>query len=583
MDRGYVRRLGSCCAQALSSLSHWHSFHRADRVTFGSVLIVSALIVSALTASSLVLATSTVSLDSSAPSPAKGGWAAKKWGDPATDTNAKDKKGKNAPDLDAGSLATVTTVIGARDLWAQKDDAGKAITGQGVTVALLDTGIDTSTPGLDAPGKVVAGPDLSFEANSPELRGKDTFGHGTHMAGIIGARDPVPVNPTTRQPLPANDGVQLGIAPDAKLLAVKLATTDGSTDVSQVIAALDWVVRHRNDNGMRVRVINLSYGTLSTQPYQLDPLDAAAENAWKHGIVVVVSGGNDGPAAGRLSDPAIDPYVIAAGATDPHAKVSGWKNRTVAAYSSSGNTSRHVDLASPGTSIAGLRSRGSFIDVHHPEGLVSGDATGRLFRGSGTSQAAAVTSGAVALLLQAYPQLTPDQVKESLISGADKMSGSELERGAGQINLPGAVKAAGKLLKKSTPATQTYPAATGSGLLDAARGGANLVDAETGAVLRGEVDVQNRPWNPSSWWAASSTGTAWAGGIWNGARWSGDVWARGELGQPAVERGPVERWALGRRVVAGCPLVRGPLERGPLGRARLAIARQGLSAKAANS
>jgi serine protease AprX len=345
------------------------------------------------------------------------------------------------------------------------------------------------------------------------------------MAAIIGARDPVPVNPTTGQPLPANDGVQLGIAPDATLLAVKLATTDGSTDVSQMIAGLDWVVQHRNDNGMRVRVINLSYGTLSAQPYQLDPLAAAAENAWKHGIVVVVSGGNDGPGAGRLSDPAIDPYVIAARASDPHAKVTGWKTRTVASFSSSGSTARHVDPAAPGTSIAGLRARGSFVDVNHPEGLVSGDTTGRLFRGSGTSQAAAVTSGAVALLLQAYPDLTPDQVKEALTSGADKMSGSDLERGAGQIDIPGAAKAAGKLLKKSTPATQTYPAATGYGSLDAARGGANLVDAETGAVLRGEIDVQNRPWNGSIWWAAASAGTAWSGRIWNGARWSGDAWA----------------------------------------------------------
>jgi serine protease AprX len=226
-----------------------------------------------------------------------------------------------------------------------------------------------------------------------------------------------------------------------------------------------------------------------------------------------------------LSNPAIDPYVIAAGATDPHAKVSGWKNRTVASYSSSGSTVRHPDLAAPGTSIAGLRARGSYVDVHHPEGLVSGDSTGRLFRGSGTSQAAAVTSGAVALLLQAYPALTPDQVKAALISGAVKMSGSDLQRGAGQIDISGAAKAAGKLLKKSTPATQTYPAATGSGSLEAARGGANLVDADTGTVLRGEIDVQNRPWNGTTWWAAASTGTAWTGGIWNGARWSGDTWA----------------------------------------------------------
>jgi serine protease AprX len=482
---------------------------------------------SAVAVSTLGAAITTVRLESAPPTTVVVGWAAAKWGDAATDVNAKNSKGKNAPDLDAGSLATVTTVIGARDLWQQKDASGKAITGQGVTVALLDTGIDTTVAGLDAPGKVVKGPDLSFEANSTDLRGKDTFGHGTHLAGIIAARDPVAVNAATGQPLPADSGVQLGIAPDARLLSVKLATTDGSTDASQVIAGLDWVVQHRNDNGMRVRVINLSYGTFSVQPYQIDPLAAAAENAWKHGIVVVVSGGNQGTAADRLTDPAIDPYVIAVGASDPHAKVSGWKNRTVATFSSRGSSTRHVDLAAPGASIAGLRARGSYVDVNHPEGLVSGDTTGRLFRGSGTSQAAAVTTGAVALLLQAYPDITPDQVKAALVGGAVKMSGSDLERGAGQLDVAGAEKAAGKLIRKSTAAAQNFPAASGSGSLEAARGGDNLVDAETGVELRGEVDVQNRPWNGSTWWADASTGTAWSGGNWNGARWSGGSWSAG--------------------------------------------------------
>src|SRR5439155_23045999 len=108
----------------------------------------------------------------------------------------------------------------------------------------------------------------------------------------------------------------LGVAPDARLLSMKLATTDGSTDVSQIIAALNWVTEHQvSADGSRVRVVNLSFGTDSLQAYQLDPLAAAAENAWRHGLVVVVSGGNEGPSAGRLTDPAIDPYVLAVGAS----------------------------------------------------------------------------------------------------------------------------------------------------------------------------------------------------------------------------------------------------------------------------
>lgn len=344
------------------------------------------------------------------------------WGDPTTDRVSKGLDGAYRPDQDPGSLFAVTKAIGARDVWTQKDPVGRAITGQGVTVALLDSGV-APVPGLDGPGKVVQGPDLSLENNSDALRNLDSFGHGTHLAGIIASADPTDRDPRTGMPKGTTPSQQLGVAPDATLLELKLATANGSTDVSQVIAGLDWVSQHANDNGMNVRVVNLSFGTDSLQPYQLDPLAAAAEHAWSRGIVVVVSGGNEGPGAGRLTDPAIDPYVIAVGASDPNLRVDGWKSPTVALFSSGGSGDRHVDLLAPGKSITSLRDPGSFIDATHPEGLVSGDSTGRLFRGSGTSQAAAVVSGAVALLVQANPTITPDQVKAALVGTAKPVLG----------------------------------------------------------------------------------------------------------------------------------------------------------------
>jgi len=456
-------------------------------------------------------------------------WTTAKWGDPGTDAKAKDSAGQNKPSQDAGSMATVTTAIGARAVWKKKDAAGRAITGQGVTVALLDSGVNDSVVGLDDPGKVIQGPDLSLETNSTDLRNQDTYGHGTHLAGIIAGRDAVPVN-NKGVPVPADTKVQLGVAPDARLLAVKLATTDGSTDVSQVIAGLDWVVQHRNDNGMAVRVVNLSYGTLSTQSYQQDPLAAAVENAWKHGIVVVVSAGNEGSELGRLNDPAIDPFVLAVGASDPLTEVKGWDHPVVASFSSRGSADRHVDLVAPGTSIAGLRVPGSFIDAQHPEGLVSGDTTGRLFRGSGTSQAAAVTSGAVALLLQARPQLSADQVKAALTRTADSTDDTVLEDGSGQIDVAAALTEADKILqeaakKNGDDTVQSFPEASGLGSLESARGGHHLSDAETGELLFGEIDVQGSPWNPAAWRALSTTATAWSGGNWNGAQWSGNTWS----------------------------------------------------------
>ena len=236
-----------------------------------------------------------------------------RWGDALADALSLDLLGHNNAAADPGSLYTVEKAIGARSVWQQRDSASRQITGKGVTVALLDSGT-APVAGLDAPGKLAFGPDLSIEANGV-LTDQDTFGHGTHLAGIIAGRDAATLTDKTIAGL--SPAVQLGVAPDANLLSLKLATTDGSTDVSQVIAALNWVTEHQTSyDGSRVRVVNLSFGTDSVQPYQLDPLAAAAENAWRHGLVVVVSGGNEGLSAGRLTDPAIDPYVLAVGASD---------------------------------------------------------------------------------------------------------------------------------------------------------------------------------------------------------------------------------------------------------------------------
>jgi serine protease AprX len=469
----------------------------------------------------------------------------RRWGDAWTDAVSKDDYGRHQARKDPGSLFTVGKAIGARGLWAQRDTSGRPLTGQGVGVAVLDSGV-AQVAGLNGAGKVTYGPDLSIEANGV-LTQQDTFGHGTFMAGIIAGRGTT--NPSSDLPIaPAN--VQLGVAPDAKLLAMKLATTDGSVDVSQVIAALDWVTQHPVlPDGTRVRVINLSYGTSSTQDYQADPLSAAAENAWQHGIVVVTSAGNNGADDGRLSDPAIDPYVIAVGATDSNDRIDGWQGAraTVAPFSEVGSPTRHVDLVAPGTSMVSARAPGSFIDVNHPEGRVSGDVSGTLFRGSGTSQAAAVVSGSAALLLQAYPDLTPDQVKFALTSSADPvLNASEIAAGAGSVDLAGALETASRLSGTDSTATELRAAAaqgflrsTGQGSIDAARGGSLLVDV-AGNELTGEIDVQGNTWDPASWWQATANLSAWSGGSWLGSTWTGDDW------EPAVSGLSSNRWSSNR-------------------------------------
>jgi serine protease AprX len=382
-----------------------------------------------------------------------------------------------------------------------------SLTGDGIGVALIDSGV-APVEGLDQPGKVINGPDLSFESQAANLRQIDTYGHGTHMAGIIAGSDPA---------TPAGTARFDGVAPGAHIISIKVAAADGASDVSQVIAAIDWVVTHHNDKGLNIRVLNLSFGTDSTQDELLDPLSYAVEAAWRQGIVVVVAVGNDGATATRVTMPAANPYVIAVGAVDPNGTVTR-ADDTVATFSSRGSTTRHADVLAAGRSVVSLRAPGSYIDTNYPGARVADD-TGQLryFRGSGTSQATAVVSGTVALLLQQRPTLIPDQVKRLLMQTADPLTGADpVAEGAGQIDIAGAAAAV-----PIVDPSQKWPAATGLGTLEGARGSAHVADSLTGAVLTGERDIFGAPWVPRTWTAAAKVGKAWTGGTWNGDVWTG--------------------------------------------------------------
>ena len=356
-----------------------------------------------------------------------------------------------------GSLYQARQAMKADDTWHD------GFTGKGVDVALIDSGV-VPVDGLTAAGKVINGPDLSLESGSEPHRYLDTFGHGTHMAGIIAGRDNAIVEAGKRSKTD-HDNFQ-GIAPDARILSVKVAASDGATDVSQVIAAIDWVVQHRNDPGINIRVLNLSFGTDGTQSYLVDPLTYAAEVAWHKGIVVVVAAGNSQFGNNQLNNPAYDPYVLAVGAADTKGTPYDNSDDTVPEWSARGTAQRGPDVVAPGKSVASLRAPGSFIDEANPEGRVNA----RLFKGSGTSQAAAMVSGAAALLLQHRPNLTPDQVKALLTSTATKLPAADAQgQGAGLVN----VRAAQKALTPT--AVQTWPKATGAGSLEKARGSVHLV------------------------------------------------------------------------------------------------------------
>ncbi|MDQ3877916.1 MAG: S8 family serine peptidase [Actinomycetota bacterium] len=408
------------------------------------------------------------------------------------------------PSKDVGSMYNLARSVKADQFYQ------RGITGKGVDVAIIDTGI-APVSGINGTGKVVNGADLSFDSQADNLRYLDAYGHGTHLAGIIAGRD--------ASVAPGKEGSAapdqfLGVAPDARLINVKVGSANGAVDVSQVLAAIDWVVQHRSDNGMNIKVLNLSFGTDSNQPYVADPLDYAAEVAWRKGIVVVAAAGNNGFNNGRLEDPANDPYVIAVGANDTKGT---WPTNddTTPDWTARGDGTRNPDLVAPGTHIVSLRVPGSNVDMTHPEGYVSD----RYFRGSGTSQAAAVVSGAVALIEQQRPGITPDQVKALLKTTASKLPlGDPVSQGAGELDLAAAAKAV-------TPvATQTFPLSTGMGSLELSRGTMHVQDS-TGSVLQGEMDIMGNSWSGNSWSGNSWSGVSWSGGQWNGVSWSGNSWS----------------------------------------------------------
>jgi subtilase family protein len=411
------------------------------------------------------------------------------------------------PSADVGSMYSTTQYLGASAWW----NAG--YTGKGVDVALIDSGI-SPVAGLQGSDKVVYGPDLSLESQAPNLTEYDTYGHGTFMAGLIAGRDSTLTSPYASAPASAYRGV----APDARIVSLKVATADGGADVSQVVAAIDWVVQHAHDPGMNIRVINLSYGTNSTQAYGVDPLAYAAEQAWKHGIVVVAAAGNAGYQKGAgaqcLADPAYDPYVIAVGGTDAMG-TSSIADDQVGSYSSSGAAQcKSPDFVAPGSHLQGLRDPNSYIDANHPEGVLDS----RYFRGSGTSEATAIVSGAVALVLQKYPTLTPDQVKSYFAANAYGLSATiGFQQGAGEIRL-------GQMLTKTpATATQKFTSSTGTGSLELSRGQDHLT--QNGVTLTGEQDIFGKHVDTTALAGLEANGSSWSGGVWNGSTWTGSSWS----------------------------------------------------------
>ncbi|HEX9766491.1 MAG TPA: S8 family serine peptidase [Nitriliruptorales bacterium] len=384
--------------------------------------------------------------------------------------------------------------IGADDLHAQGYD------GAGVGIALIDTGVN---PVTDLAGRVVGGIDLSGEANDV-----DSYGHGTFIAGIA-AGDGT-----------ASAGEHAGVAPGAHVVSVKIAGASGSTDVSNVLAAIQWVVSFKADHD--IGVLNLAIGTDSAQSYTLDPLNFAVERAWAEGIVVVVSASNRGPEAGTISKPADDPWVITVGSVDSE----GTETRTddtLASFSGRGPTVADAvvkpDLVVPGVSLVGTRAHGSTVAEAYPVAYVGDD----YMRGTGTSFSAAVVSGAVAVLRQAHPDWTPDQVKAALMgTAAPGPVGDPNADGAGAVDL-----VAASALVDPAAANQGLQRSSGTGSMAAARGSLAIsVKASATAEARVLDRSVGRTAQDDSW--DSVAAEEFRTGVWSASEWYASEWYASE-------------------------------------------------------
>jgi serine protease AprX len=343
--------------------------------------------------------------------------------------------------------------IGADQVWTSP-----GFQGSGVRVAVLDTGVAGNPADLNFFGtstsRVVAWQDCVNGGTVPY----DDNGHGTHVAGIIAGNGS------------NSNSFFKGVAPAAELVCVKVLDSSGAGAASNVIAGIDWCIA--NKSALNLRAMNLSLGHDPAESFNTDPLCAAVRRAVRAGIVVVCSAGNKGKDLtgvtmyGGISCPGNDPNVITVGALNTFGTIAR-ADDGVCTYSSRGPTyidqAAKPDLVAPGNKVVSLRASGSYLDNSFPANRVapssygSNASTPSYYVLSGTSMAAPMATGTVALVLQANPGLRPNAVKGILMYTAQKLNLvdslgvplaqglSILTQGAGSLNVAGAVETATKL------------------------------------------------------------------------------------------------------------------------------------------
>ncbi len=320
--------------------------------------------------------------------------------------------------------------------WVGADQLhASGIDGSGVAIAIIDTGLWPKVSnelavehGVDTVGLATGGSDLSF---APGLV-SDQSGHGTHITSVAAGRE-----------LSA-EGFYEGVAPGADVVVVRAFDDNGYGSYVDVIEGIQWVIDHHAQ--LNIRVLNLSFSAEPQSYYWDDPLNQAVMAAWEAGIVVITSAGNTGPDPMTVGVPGNVPYVVTVGSVDDNYTPDDHSDDFLSSFSSTGPT--YEGFVKPEVTAPG----GHMLAHMNPNGTIARSyseyqhESGHYFTMSGTSQSSAVISGVAALVLQADPTLTPDDVKCRLLSSARPVvdsSGASLyslfQQGAGLVFAPDAV------------------------------------------------------------------------------------------------------------------------------------------------
>ncbi|MEZ5425066.1 MAG: S8 family peptidase [Pyrinomonadaceae bacterium] len=359
-----------------------------------------------------------------------------------------------SPEREVELFGHVTATTGVESLTGQFPAAPN---GSEIGIAILDSGVHESHKSfLDENGRrrVVLSRDFTGEANRD-----DPFGHGTHVAALASGNGQIA------------DGAYRGMAPNTKILNLRVLKADGTGRLTDVLTALDWILA--NHTAFNIRVVNLSLGMPAVDSYLDDPLCRAARRLVDAGIVVVAAAGNNGKdetgqkVYGLIHSPGNEPSVITVGASNTFG-TDGRADDAVATYSSRGPTRSYSldeagvkhfdnilkpDLVAPGNWLISANAERNTLVGNHPEldARVSSSGSRNMMFLSGTSMASPIVAGAAALILQANPDLTPNMVKAILQYTAQPLAGfNQFEQGAGQLNVEGAIRLA-KLIRRDLP------------------------------------------------------------------------------------------------------------------------------------